>query len=141
MLVIFGRMFPLEWASYLLAAFASSFASAFSALSICFSVNPWNLRSSALTVARYLTSSGSLTTYSFLTCQATTWESVFACTVFAPSAFALLRPSMRPSYSAILFVALNSSLAAYFMWRPDGAIKTAKAPAPRCPQASSVYSV
>jgi len=63
-------------------------------------------------VARYLTNSSFHAMYSFLTCLAMTWESVFASNVFAPSAFALLRPSMRPSYSAILFVALNSNLAA-----------------------------
>ena len=77
----------------------------------------------------------------FLTCPSMTWKSIFASNVFAPSAFALLRPRMRPSYSAILFVALNSNLAAYFVWRLDGAIKMAEAPAPRCPQAPSVYSV
>ena len=86
------------------AAFASSSASMFYALGIYFSVNPWNLRSSALTVARYLASSGSLASYSFSTCPAMTWESVFASNVFAPSAFSLLRPSMRPSYSAILLL-------------------------------------
>ena len=96
------------------AAFASSSTSAFSALSISGRVNPWNLRSRALTVARYLTSSGSRAMYSFSTCLAMTWESVFTSSVLARSAFALLRPSMRPSYSAILFVALNSNLAAYF---------------------------
>ena len=63
-------------------------------------------------MARYLASSGSHAMYSFSTCPAMTWESVFASNVFAPSAFALLRPTMRPSYSAILFVALNSNLAA-----------------------------
>ena len=115
------------------ATFASSSNFVFSALGICFSVNPWNLRSSAHTVAKYLTSSGSLTTYSFSTCLATTWESIFASTILAPSAFALLRPSMRPSYYAILLVTLNSSLVAYFMRRSDGAIKMVEAPAPRCP--------
>ena len=89
-------------------------------------------------MARYLTSSGSLATYSFLTCPAMTWESVFASTVFVPSAFTLLRPSIRPSYSAMLLVALNSILAAYFVRRPDGVIKTEEALAPRCPQAPSM---
>ena len=84
-------------------------------------------------MARYLINSGSHAMYSFSTYPAMTWESVFASNVFAPSAFALLRPSIRPSYSAILFVALNSSLAAYFVRRPDGAINTAEASAPRCP--------
>ena len=55
-------------------------------------------------MARYLTSSGSHAIYSFLTCPAMTWESVFANTTFALSVFALLRPSMGPSYSAMLFV-------------------------------------
>ena len=89
-------------------------------------------------MSRYLINSGSRAMYSFSTYSAMTWESVFASNVFASSAFALLRPSIRPSYSAILFVALNSSLAAYFVWRPDGDIKTAKAPSPRCPQAPSM---
>ena len=67
-----------------------------------------------------------------------TWESIFTSSVLAPSAFALLRPSIRPSYSTILFIALNSNLAAYFVRRPDGVIKMAEALAPRCPQAPSV---
>ena len=89
-------------------------------------------------MARYLTSSSSHAMYSFLTCLTMTWESIFTSNVFAQSAFALLRPSMRPLYSAILYVTLNFNLAAYLVWRPDGAIKMAEAPAPRCPQASSV---
>ena len=40
---------------------------------------------------------------------------------------------MRPSYSAMLFVVLNSSLAAYFVQRPHGATKTVEALAPKCP--------
>ena len=67
-----------------------------------------------------------------------TWESIFTTNVLAPSASALLRPSIRPSYSAILFVALNSNVAAYFVGRPNGAIKMVEAPAPRFPQAPSV---
>ena len=89
-------------------------------------------------MARYLASSGSRAMYSFSTCPAMTWESVFTSSVLAPSALALLRPSIRPLYSAILFVALNSNLAAYFVQRPDGVIKTVEAPTPRCPQAPSV---
>ena len=89
-------------------------------------------------MARYLINYGSRAIYSFSTCPAMTWESIFANNVFAPSAFALLRPSIRPSYSAILFVALNSNLAAYFVRRPDGAINMVEALAPRCPQAPSV---
>ena len=119
------------------AAFASSSASAFSALGMYYRVNPWNLRSRTLTMAKYLASSGSRAMYSFSTCPVMTWESVFANNIFAPSAFALLRPSIRPSYSAIIFVALNSNLAAYFVRRPDGATNRVEAPAPRCPQALS----
>ena len=89
-------------------------------------------------MARYLTNPSSRAMYSFLTCLAMTWESIFASNVFAPSAFALLRPSMRPSYSAILLVAYNFNLAAYFVRKLDGAIKIAEAPMPRCPQAPSV---
>jgi hypothetical protein len=33
---------------------------------------------------------------------------------------------------------LNSSLAAYFMRRPNGAIKMAEAPASKCPHAESM---
>ena len=123
------------------AAFANSSTSAFSALGIYFRVNPWNLHSSALTVAKYFTSFGSLAEYSFSTGLATIWESVFARIVLAPSAFALLSPSMRPSYSAMLFVALNASLASYFEWRPYGDTSMVEAPAPRCPKALSMYSV
>ena len=89
-------------------------------------------------MARYLINSGSSAMYSFSTCPAMTWESVFASNVFAPSAFTLLRPSMRPSYSAMLFVTLNYNLVVYFMQRPNGAIKMVEALAPRCPQAPSV---
>ena len=108
-------------------AFASSSASTFSALGIYYKVNPWNLCSIALTMAKYLTNSGSCAMYSFLTCPAMIWESVFASNVFAPSALALL----RPSYSIVLFVALNSNLAAYFVRRSDGAIRMVEAPTPR----------
>ena len=45
---------------------------------------------------------------------------------------------MRPSYSAMLFVVLNSSLVAYFVRRPDGAIKMAEALAPKCPHDPSI---
>ena len=69
--------------------------------------------------------------YSFLTCPAMIWESVFASSVFASSALALLRPSMRPSYFVVLFVALNSNLVAYFVRRSDGAIRMVEAPTPR----------
>jgi len=82
-------------------------------------------------VARYLINYGSRAIYSFSTCPAMTWESIFASNVFAPSAFALLRPNIRPSYSAILFVALNYNLAAYFVQRLNGAINTVEALAPR----------
>ena len=83
-------------------------------------------------------SSGSLAVYSFLTCPATTYESVFVSSILSPSAFALLRPNIKPSYSAMLFVALNSNLAAYFVQRPEGDIKTMEASVPKCPQAPSV---
>ena len=76
--------------------------------------------------------------YSFLTCPVTTYESIFVSSVLAPSAFALLRTIIKPSYSAMLFVALNSNLAAYFVRRPEGDIKTMEAPVPKCPQAPSV---
>ena len=85
-------------------------------------------------MARYLINSGSRAIYSFSTCPAMTWESGFASNVFAPSAFALLRPSIRPLYFAILFVALNSNLVSYFVRRSDGAINTTEALAPRCPK-------
>ena len=120
------------------AAFASLSASAFSAIGMYCKVNPWNLRSRALTTARYLSNFGSRAMYSFSTCPAMTWVSIFASSVLAPSGFALLRPNTRPSYSAILFVDLNSNLVAYFVRRPDGAIRTTEAPMPRCPQAPSV---
>ena len=119
-------------------ALASSSASAFSTLGMYYKVNPWNLRSRALTTARYLTSSGSRAMYSFSTFPAMTWSLFFASSVLAPSAFALLRPNTRPLYSVILFVASNSNLAAYFVRRPDGAIRTAEALVPICPQALSV---
>jgi hypothetical protein len=82
-------------------------------------------------MAKYLTSSSSRAIYSFSTWPTMTWESILINSVFAPSAFALLSPSMRPSYSAVLFVTLNSSLVVYFVWRPDGATKTVEAPVPK----------
>ena len=120
------------------AAFANLSASTFFALGMHCKVNPYNLRSRALTMARYLASSGSRAMYCFSTCPTMTHESFFASSVLTPSAFALLRTNTRPSYSAILFVALNSNLTMYFMRRLDGAIRTEEAPAPRCPQAPSV---
>jgi hypothetical protein len=89
----------------------------------------------------YLISSGFRAMYSFSTWLATTWEFVLINSVFAPSAFALLSPSIRPSYSAMLFVALNSSLAAYFVQSPDGATSTAEALAPDWPHAPSVNTI
>ena len=41
-------------------------------------------------------------------------ESVLTISTLAPSAFALLRLSISPSYSAMLLVVLNLSLATYF---------------------------
>jgi hypothetical protein len=108
---------------------------------MCFKVNPWNLRSNALTKAKYLTSSSSHAMYSFFNWPTMTWESVFISSVLAPSAFALLSPSTRPSYSAMLFVALNSSLATYLVRRPNGASNTAEAPTPEWPQAPFVKIV
>ena len=81
-----------------------------------------------------MASSSSRAMYSFSTYPSMTWESVFTSSVLAPSAFAMLRTSIRPSYSAILFVALNSNLAAYFVQRPDGVTKMVEAPGPRCPK-------
>jgi hypothetical protein len=125
-----GRRSLLVLADFFDAAFTNASASAFSNLGMYFKVKRWNLRSKALTMAKYLTSSGSRAIYFFLTWPARTWESILTSSVFAPSAFALLSPSIRPSYSAILFVALNSSLAAYFIWSPEGATKMAEALAP-----------
>jgi hypothetical protein len=76
--------------------------------------------------------------YSFSTWPAMTWESVFISSVLAPSAFALLSPGTRPSYPAILFVALNSSLVVCLVQKLDGAINTAEALAPEWPYAPSV---
>jgi hypothetical protein len=59
---------------------------------------------------------------------------------FAPRAFALLSPKMSPSYSTILLVAWNSSLAAYLDQRPEGAWITIEAPVPRLPQPPSTLS-
>ena len=53
-------------------AFASSSTYEFSALGMYLSVNPWNLCSKALTVAKYLTNLGSHAMYSFSTYPATT---------------------------------------------------------------------
>ena len=123
------------------AAFASPSASLFSVLGIYWRVNPLNLRSSPLTTVKYLANFGLWARYSFSTCPATTWEFVLISKFFAPKAFALLSSRMNSSYSAILFVALKSSLVAYFDLRPDGAIRTADAPTPAYPQALFVNSV
>ena len=61
--------------------------------------------------------------------------------VFAPRAFALLSARIKPSYSAMLFVDLNSSRAAYFSLTPEGATRMAEPPAPAWPQAPSVNVV
>jgi len=82
MLAILGKKAPFGMGRLFATAFASSSASTFSALGIYYKVNPWNLCSIALTMARYLTSSGSRAMYFFLTCPAMIWESVFASSVF-----------------------------------------------------------
>jgi hypothetical protein len=61
--------------------------------------------------------------------------------VFAPNVFALLSPSIRPSYFAMLFVALNSRLTAYFVQRPDGATSMVEAPTPNWPHAPFVNTI
>ena len=78
-------------------------------------------------------SSGSLAVYSFSTWPVTTLESILTVNVFAPKAFALLSAKIRASYSVVLFVDLNSSLATYFSLTPEGAVRTAEAPAPAWP--------
>ena len=83
-----------------------------------------------MTTNRYLANSGSLAVYSFSTWPVMTWESVLIVRILAPRAFAFVSASIRPSYSAMLLVDLNSSLAVYFSRTPEGASRTVEAPTP-----------
>ena len=83
------------------------------------------------TAAKYLASSGFRALFDLLICPVISSESDLMDSLRAPSALAFRRPRSRPSYSAMFFVhPLKSSLTAYFSCVPEGAVKTAEAPAP-----------
>ena len=83
------------------------------------------------TAAKYFASSGFNALLDLLMCPVINSESDLIDNLHAPRALAFRRPKSKPSYSATLFVhPLKSSLTAYFSCVPEGAVRTAEAPAP-----------
>ena len=94
-------------------------------------LNPRKNFSILRTAAKYFASFGFRTLFDLLICPVINSESDLMVSLHAPSALALRRPKSRPSYSATLFVhPSKSSLAAYFNFVPEGAVRIAEAPAP-----------
>ena len=123
------------------AAFASYSASRFSPLGMCRKEKPAKCFSILLTAARYLISSGSFTVNSFSTCPTTTWESDLIMHLRTPSALSFRKPNNTASYSAMLLVVRNSSLAAYRSLGPLGGVRITDIPAPDMPHALSQCTV
>ena len=94
-------------------------------------LNPWKYFSMLRTAAKYFTNSGFRALLDLLMWPVINSKSDLIDSLRAPSVLALRRPKSRPSYSAMLLVhPLKSSLTAYFSCVPEGAVKTAEAPAP-----------
>ena len=94
-------------------------------------LNPRKCFSMLRTPAKYFASSGLRALLDLFICPVINSESDLTVSLRAPSALALRRPRRRPSYSATLFVhPVKSSLTAYFSCVPEGAVRTAEAPAP-----------
>ena len=70
-----------------------------------------------------------------------TWESVLITAHLAESAWSVDKARMIASYSALLFVHWNSSLATYLSLMPDGEVRIAMIPAPVDPHAPFVCTV
>jgi hypothetical protein len=120
---------------------ASRSTCSFSPLGIFFTKKPLKEASSLRTVSKYFSSFGSLALLLLSIWPEMTWESVLRIALFIPIAFSFRSPNRRASYSAMLFVQLKSSLAAYHVLTLEGATRTAAAPAPKVPQEPSQKTV
>ena len=70
-----------------------------------------------------------------------TWELVLIIARLAESAQSFDRAKMIASYSAMLLVHLNSSLATYLSLMPEGEVSIAPIPTPADPHAPSICTV
>lgn len=61
--------------------------------------------------------------------------------LLTPKALSFRRPNSTASYSAVLFVVRNYSLAAYLNFGPSGGVKIAEIPAPEEPHAPSQCTI
>ena len=93
------------------------------------------------TVSRYFCNLGSLALKLFSMWPKMTWESVLITTHLAESAWSFDRAKMIASYSALLFVHWNSSLAAYLNLILDVEVRIAMITAPTDPHAPSMCTV
>ena len=123
------------------AAFASSSASLFSDLGIGLVVIPRKKPLILWTMSKYFCSLGSLALKLFSMWPEMTWELVFIIACLAESAQSFDRARMIASYSTILLVLLNSSLATYLSLMPEGEVSIAPIPSPTDPHAPSICTV
>jgi hypothetical protein len=86
--------------------------------------------SSFQTWSRYAANYGSLQQYLRLTCLMMSWELPFTSSCWTLRDRAVLSPKTTSSYSAMLFVALNSRCTMYFNYSPSGVRSRAPAPPP-----------
>jgi hypothetical protein len=91
---------------------ASKFACLFSPLGMFFTKKPSKEASILQTMSRYFSSFGSLALLLLSTCPVMTCESDLRTALLIPIALSFRSPKRRASYSAMLFVQLNSNLAA-----------------------------
>ena len=113
------------------AAFASWSACLFFVLEKLRILNPRKYFPKLHTDAKYFANSGFRALLDLLMWLVINFESDLIDSLRAPSALALRGPKSKPLYSATLLVhPLKSSLTAYFSCVPEGAVKTAEAPAP-----------
>ena len=93
------------------------------------------------TMSRYFCSLGSLALKLFSMWPEMTWESVLITAHLTESAWSVDKARMIASYSALLFVHWNSSLAAYLNLILDGEVRIAMITAPTDPHAPSMCTV
>jgi hypothetical protein len=91
---------------------ASRSACSFSPLGIFFTEKPSKEASNLRTVSKYFQASDPLALLLLSTWPEMTWESVLRIALLIPIVFSFRSPNRRASYSAMLFVQLNSSLVA-----------------------------
>jgi hypothetical protein len=89
---------------------ANKSACSLSPVGMFFTENPLKEASILQTVSRYFSSFGSLALLLLSTCPAMTCESDLRIALLIPMALGFLSPKRTSSYSAMLFVQLNSNL-------------------------------